>query len=112
MKCQVDKTQHFGCHSFFAFNPGVKAVEATSEIYAVYGEKAMSQTTFRLWFLRFKNGLLKEGSHTVRPIEFGNQSIDQYLSVHKDSFSNPTTNRRLEEAVVGDWLKMFKFKAL
>ncbi|GBN51973.1 hypothetical protein AVEN_258162-1 [Araneus ventricosus] len=42
----------------------------------------------------------------------GNQSICQYLSVHKDSFSNPPTNRRLEEAVVCDWPKMMKFKAL
>ncbi|GBN44782.1 hypothetical protein AVEN_6154-1 [Araneus ventricosus] len=42
----------------------------------------------------------------------GNQSICQYLSVHKDSFSNPPTNRRLEEAAVGDWPKMMKFKAL
>ncbi|GBM33261.1 hypothetical protein AVEN_101608-1 [Araneus ventricosus] len=42
----------------------------------------------------------------------GNQSIGQYLSVHKDSFSNPPTNRRLEEAVVGDWPTMMKFKAL
>ncbi|GBN34867.1 hypothetical protein AVEN_240997-1 [Araneus ventricosus] len=41
----------------------------------------------------------------------GNQSIDHYLSVHKDSFSNPPTNRRIEEAVVGDWRKMMKFEA-
>ncbi|GBN75198.1 hypothetical protein AVEN_264654-1 [Araneus ventricosus] len=41
----------------------------------------------------------------------GNQSIGQYLSVHKDSFSNPPTNRRLEEAAVGDWPKIMKFKA-
>ncbi|GBM06584.1 hypothetical protein AVEN_220026-2-1, partial [Araneus ventricosus] len=41
-----------------------------------------------------------------------NQSIGQYLSVHKDSFSNTPTNRRLEGAVAGDWLKMMKFKAL
>ncbi|GBL98947.1 hypothetical protein AVEN_227471-1 [Araneus ventricosus] len=39
-----------------------------------------------------------------------NQSIGQYLSVHKDSFSNPPTNRRLEEAVVVDWPKMMRFK--
>ncbi|GBM71078.1 hypothetical protein AVEN_186647-1 [Araneus ventricosus] len=37
--------------------------------------------------------------------EKGNQSIDQYLSIHKDSFSNQPTNRRLEEAVVIDWPK-------
>ncbi|GBN41457.1 hypothetical protein AVEN_175234-1 [Araneus ventricosus] len=42
----------------------------------------------------------------------GNQFIGQYLSVHKDPFSNLQTNRRLEEAVVGDWPKMMKFKAL
>ncbi|GBM58656.1 hypothetical protein AVEN_251924-1 [Araneus ventricosus] len=30
------------------------------------------------------------------------QSISQYLSVHKDSFRNPPTDRHLENAVVGD----------
>ncbi|GBN58978.1 hypothetical protein AVEN_37103-1, partial [Araneus ventricosus] len=39
-----------------------------------------------------------------------NQSIGQFLSVHKDSFSNTPTNRRLEEAVAVDWPKMMKFK--
>ncbi|GBO37987.1 hypothetical protein AVEN_206096-1, partial [Araneus ventricosus] len=34
-----------------------------------------------------------------------NQSFDQYLSVHKDSFNNPPTNRRLEEAAVLRWLR-------
>ncbi|GBN33771.1 hypothetical protein AVEN_81127-1 [Araneus ventricosus] len=41
----------------------------------------------------------------------GNQSIDQYLSVHKDSFGNQPTKRSLEKAVVVDWPKMMKFKA-
>ncbi|GBM43378.1 hypothetical protein AVEN_186253-1, partial [Araneus ventricosus] len=38
----------------------------------------------------------------------GNQSIGQYLSVNKGSLSNLPANRRLEEAVVGDWPKMGK----
>ncbi|GBN84380.1 hypothetical protein AVEN_271818-1 [Araneus ventricosus] len=41
----------------------------------------------------------------------GNQSIGQYLFVHKDTFSNPPTNKRLEEAIVVDWPKVMKFKA-
>ncbi|GBO23303.1 hypothetical protein AVEN_221468-1, partial [Araneus ventricosus] len=41
----------------------------------------------------------------------GNQSIGQFLSVRQDFFSNPPTNRRLEEAVVVDWSKMMKFKS-
>ncbi|GBN04408.1 hypothetical protein AVEN_2968-1, partial [Araneus ventricosus] len=40
-----------------------------------------------------------------------NPSIDQYLSVHEDSFGYPPTNRLLEEAAVVDWTKMMKFKA-
>ncbi|GBO37070.1 hypothetical protein AVEN_74120-1 [Araneus ventricosus] len=40
---------------------------------------------------------------------YSNQSIGQYLSVHKDS---SPTNRRFEEAFVGDCPKMMKFKAL
>ncbi|GBN98324.1 hypothetical protein AVEN_241731-1 [Araneus ventricosus] len=41
------------------------------------------------------HGLKKISKLLVR-----NQSIGQYVSVHKDSFSPPPTNRRLEEAVV------------
>ncbi|GBM73289.1 hypothetical protein AVEN_74771-1 [Araneus ventricosus] len=48
----------------------------------------------------------------IYPIPKGNQSIGQYLSVDKDSFSNPPTKRLLGEAVVGDWPKMMKFNAL
>ncbi|GBL88920.1 hypothetical protein AVEN_159012-1 [Araneus ventricosus] len=40
----------------------------------------------------------------------GNQSIGQYLSVHKDSFSNTPTNRRFEEAIVVDRPKLMEFK--
>ncbi|GBM68941.1 hypothetical protein AVEN_192687-1 [Araneus ventricosus] len=42
---------------------------------------------------------------------YGNQYIGQYLSVQTDSFSNPSANRRLEEAVADDWDKMMKFEA-
>ncbi|GBO14097.1 hypothetical protein AVEN_251313-1 [Araneus ventricosus] len=54
-----------------------------------------------------------DNSKTIRAtrMEFGNPSIDQYLSFQKDSFSNSPTNRRLEEAVVVDCPKMIKFKA-
>nr|GBM86686.1 hypothetical protein AVEN_196165-1 [Araneus ventricosus] len=51
---------------------------------------------------------------TGRPLlirDGGNQSIGQYLSVHKDSFSNLPTNRGLEEVVVVDWPEMMKFNA-
>ncbi|GBO16609.1 hypothetical protein AVEN_50383-1 [Araneus ventricosus] len=48
--------------------------------------------------------------HCSLAFTVGNQSIGQYLSIHKDSISNPPTNRRLEEAVVVDWPKMIKFK--
>ncbi|GBO16230.1 hypothetical protein AVEN_72905-1 [Araneus ventricosus] len=43
--------------------------------------------------------------------ERGSQFIGQYLSVHKELFCNPPTNRRLEEAIDVDWFKMMKFKA-
>ncbi|GBM02185.1 hypothetical protein AVEN_190604-1 [Araneus ventricosus] len=53
-----------------------------------------------------------EGSrfHSTKDLQ-RNQSIGQYLSVHKDSFSNPPTNRGVEEAIVVDWPKMMEFKA-
>ncbi|GBN69850.1 hypothetical protein AVEN_80126-1 [Araneus ventricosus] len=40
----------------------------------------------------------------------GNQPTGQYLSVHKDSFGNPPTYRRLEEAAVGDRPEVMKLK--
>ncbi|GBM66263.1 hypothetical protein AVEN_35541-1 [Araneus ventricosus] len=53
----------------------------------------------------YKVSVLKAGG------EVGNQSIYQYLPVHKDSSSNLPSNRRLEEAVFGDCPNMMKFKA-
>ncbi|GBL92116.1 hypothetical protein AVEN_91469-1 [Araneus ventricosus] len=49
------------------------------------------------------------GNLASPPLLNGNQSKNQ--SVHKDSFNNPSTNERFEEAVVVDWSKMMKFKA-
>ncbi|GBL74232.1 hypothetical protein AVEN_235239-1 [Araneus ventricosus] len=43
--------------------------------------------------------------------EHGNHSIGQYLSIHKDSFSKPPANRRVEKAVLVDRSQMMKFKA-
>ncbi|GBM30037.1 hypothetical protein AVEN_165605-1 [Araneus ventricosus] len=63
-------------------------------------------------FLATKNRRRLQTIFFISIVFAGNQSIDQYLSVHEDSFSNPPTNGRLEEAVVGDWPKMMKFKAL
>ncbi|GBM19173.1 hypothetical protein AVEN_79888-1 [Araneus ventricosus] len=60
----------------------------------------------RSYFEQFEN---LAGLHQTAP---GNQSIGQYLSDHIDTFSHPPTNRRLEEAVVGDCPKMLEFKAL
>ncbi|GBM88669.1 hypothetical protein AVEN_10505-1 [Araneus ventricosus] len=62
---------------------------------------------FRILRFLYSNGLRNQ-----RVNSFRNQSIGQYLSVHKNSLSNPSTNRSLQEAVVGDWPKMMKFKAL
>ncbi|GBL88276.1 hypothetical protein AVEN_102961-1 [Araneus ventricosus] len=47
----------------------------------------------------------------LRGVFAGNQPIDQYLSVSKDSFSNPPNNGYLEETVVVDWSNTMKFKA-
>ncbi|GBM42552.1 hypothetical protein AVEN_3356-1 [Araneus ventricosus] len=62
-----------------------------------------------------KGYIVEEGDFPERPVTRSgserNQSIGQYLSVHKDSFSDLPTNKRLEEAVVGDWPKMMKFEA-
>ena len=81
MECQADKTEHFRHHLVFAFNRGVKAAEAAREICAVYGERAMPESTARRWFSRFKNGNfdLKDGSHTGRPIEFDEERLNQLL---------------------------------
>ncbi|GBN28916.1 Protein eva-1 C [Araneus ventricosus] len=67
-------------------------------------EEAIQTTSFPAWV----RGVDHSAHSNLWP---GNQSFDQYLSVHNDAFSNPPTSRRLEEAVVGDWLMMIKFKA-
>ncbi|GBM86079.1 hypothetical protein AVEN_269254-1 [Araneus ventricosus] len=64
------------------------------------------------YFLATKNRRSLQTKLFVNIVFAGNQSIGQYLSVHKDPFSHPPTKRRLEEAVVGDRPKMMTFKAL
>ncbi|GBL57149.1 hypothetical protein AVEN_31511-1 [Araneus ventricosus] len=48
----------------------------------------------------------------LRDFVMRNPSIGQYLSVHKDSFSYPPSNRRLEEAVVVEWSLILKRRLL
>ncbi|GBN89598.1 hypothetical protein AVEN_237865-1 [Araneus ventricosus] len=64
------------------------------------------------YFLATENRRRLQTKFFISIVLAGNQSIDEYLSVHKDSFINSPTNRRLEEAVVGDWPKIMKFKSL
>ncbi|GBL79542.1 hypothetical protein AVEN_18126-1 [Araneus ventricosus] len=64
------------------------------------------------YFLATKNRRRLQTKCFISIVFAGNQSIGQYLSVLKDSFSNPPTIRCLEEADVGVWPKMMKFKAL
>lgn len=47
MECQLDKTEHFRHDLLLTFNPYVKAIETARKIRALYGERAMSQSTTR-----------------------------------------------------------------
>ena len=76
MEYQVDKTEHFLHHLLFAFNRGVKVAEAAREIFSMYGEGAMPQSTARRWFSAFKNGILTSRTdHTP---------VDQLSSIKSD----------------------------
>ncbi|GBM40297.1 hypothetical protein AVEN_107447-1 [Araneus ventricosus] len=90
---------HLPYRAFFCFvlrgvGGGSKWLSVCLQLARVFGSKVAELSLFLVDMVR------------------GNESIGKYLSVHKDSFSNPPTHRRLEEAVVGDWPKMMKFKAL
>ncbi|GBN07253.1 hypothetical protein AVEN_121249-1 [Araneus ventricosus] len=54
MECKVDKTEHFRHHLLFSFNRTVTTAEATLEICALYGGKAMAQSIAHHWFSRLK----------------------------------------------------------
>ncbi|GBL90106.1 hypothetical protein AVEN_135462-1 [Araneus ventricosus] len=72
---------------------------------SIRATRYMSESTGALYTTAFKApGKKSNGDKS------GNQSIGQHLSIHEDSFSNPT-NRRPGEAVLVDWSKMMKFKA-
>ena len=43
---------------FFDYNRVAKTAEAARNIYAVYGDNAIGESTARKWFSRFKKDLL------------------------------------------------------
>ena len=72
MKCQVEKLEHFRHILLFEFNRGAKAPEATTNIYAVYGDSAIGDRMARKWFSRFKEDRfdISETPRSGRPSGF------------------------------------------
>jgi hypothetical protein len=53
MECQVEKNEHFQHLLLYEFDRGSKAVEASRNICAVYGEDAIAEKTAQKWFAPF-----------------------------------------------------------
>ena len=47
--------EHFRHILLFEFNRGAKVAEVATNIYAVYGDNAIGESTARIWFSRFKD---------------------------------------------------------
>jgi hypothetical protein len=56
LECQVEKNEHFLHPFLYEFNPGSKAVQATQNISAIYGEDSIAERTAQKWFACFKQG--------------------------------------------------------
>lgn len=69
----------------FVFNQGSKAVKATRDICAMYGEDAIAERTTHDWYAKLKNGNfdLKDEPCSGHPAEFNEEQLNQLL--HKNS---------------------------
>ncbi|GBN66414.1 hypothetical protein AVEN_231727-1 [Araneus ventricosus] len=101
MKGLMDGSDEFSVH----FKNNIRSYHCFN------GAQIVPSTGRGAYCFRIHGQIYHRISHLHPAEEGGNQSIGRYLSAHKDSFSNPSTNRRLEEAVVVDCPKVMKFKS-
>jgi len=67
----------------YEFNRGSTAAEATRNICAAYGDRAVDDSTCYRWFAKFESGdtILTDKSRSGRPVEFDDQALDDLLQV-------------------------------
>ena len=81
------KKQHFRHLLFFAFHRGQKVVEAARDIWMVYGEGVIGESTARKWFAKFKNGNfnIDDTPRSERPSEFDEDHLKALLEESRQS---------------------------
>ena len=98
MECQVEKLEHFRHILLFEFNRGAKAAVAARNIWAVYGDNAIGDSTARKWFYRFKEDCfdINDGPRLGRSSGFGEDRLHTLGLIHNDPHQ---CNRELENVM-------------
>ena len=84
MGYQVEKLVYLRHILLFAFNRGAKAAEAARNIFAVYGDNAIGDSTARKWFPRFKEDRfdISDTPRSGRPSGFDEDRLNTLI--HND----------------------------
>ena len=84
LEWQGEKLEHFRHILLFEFNRGAKVAEVATNIYAVYGDNAIGESTARIWFSRFKDDhfVISDTLRSRRPSGFDNNRLNTLI--HND----------------------------
>ena len=84
MECQLEKLEHFRPIHLFEFVRRTKAAEAATNIYAVYGDNTIGESTARKCFSRLKEDCfeISDSSRSGRPSGFDEDCLNTL--VHND----------------------------
>ena len=76
-----EKKQHFWHIMLYYFKKGKNTTETQKEIYAVYGDGAVTDQTCQKWFVRFRAGdfLLDDAPRLGRPDEVDSDHIETLI---------------------------------
>ena len=77
----MERLEHLRRTVLFEFNRGVKAVEVTRNIRAVYEDNAIGESTARNWFSHFKENGFNTGDtpHSGRPSGFDEDRLNTLI---------------------------------
>ena len=79
-----DQKLHFRHIMLYEFRRGSTAAAVARNICAVYGDGAVSDSTCRSWFAKFRSGdtTLTDAPHTGRQVDFDDEALQALLKTN------------------------------
>ena len=88
----MEKLEDFQHILLFDFNRGVKAAEATRNIFAMYGDNAIEESTARKWFSCFD---ISDTPRSGRPLGFDEDRLNSLI--HNDAHQSTQRTGKCDE---------------